>query len=441
MDESRIESSSTELLLQPNEDDFALGEEEGEATSVSVVRYARSIWERRRTVLSIMAIGILLSLLNAILKPNFYTSSTSFMPPGNTSSFGSLMSMISNNPTSSISDEMLGLGTSGDLFVAILKSRNVQDALVTRFRLLQYFKAGTMLDARSALSLDTNVVEDPKSGIITVSVQARSPQFAAQLAEGYITELNRVVTDDSTSSAHKERVFLEGRVKDIKQDLDASSKMLSQFSTKNKAIDVQAQVRSMADAGLKLQAELIDGRSQLAALEQTYSADNSRVRALEAHNAELERQIGVLRGLSHAHGAAPDASGLPYPSASELPALGLTYSDLERKVRVDEALWEALTKQYEIAKVEEAKQIPTIRVLDPANVPERKSGPHRTLIVVIGTALSFLVACVVVFVMNYWEGMDPSSETKKLITDIAGAVPRWRRRRQTTARCAIAWQS
>ncbi len=433
MDESRIASSSTETLLQPNEDDFALGEEEGDAVSVSVVRYARSIWERRRIVISIMAIGILLSLLNALLGPNFYTSTTSFMPPGNTSSFGSLMSMLSNNPNSSITDEMLGLGTNGDLFVAILKSRNVQDTLVTRFGLLQYFKARTMLDARKALTASTDVEQDEKSGIITVSVNARSPQFAAQLAEGYITELNRVVTDDSTSSAHKERVFLEGRVKDIKQDLDASSKMLSQFSTKNKAIDIQAQGRSMVEAGLRLQGELIDGRSQLAALEQTYSADNSRVKAMEARNAELEQQIDVLGGLTNAKGTAPDASSSPYPSASQLPALGLTFYDLERKVRVDEVVWETLTKEYEIAKVEEAKQIPTVRVLDAANVPERKSGPNRRLILMIGTALSFLVACVVVFVMNYWEGMDPASETKKLIKDVAGAVRRLRRRRQSAA--------
>ncbi len=431
MDESRIASSSTEILLQPNEDDFALGEEEGEPISVSVIRYARSIWERRRMVLSILAIGILLSLLKALLGPNIYTSTTSFLPPGNTSSFGSLMSMLSSNAPSGITDEMLGLGTNGDLFVAILKSRNVQDALVTRLRLLQYFKARTMLDARKALTSATDVAQDEKSGIITVSVNARSPQFAAQLAEGYITELNRVVTDDSTSSAHKERVFLEGRVKDIKQDLDASSKLLSQFSTKNKAIDIQAQGRSMMEAGLRLQGELIEGRSQLAALEQTYSADNSRVKALEARNAELEQQINELGGQSNAKGTAPDASGSPYPSASQLPILGLTFYDLERKVRVDEVVWETLTKQYEIAKVEEAKQIPTIRVLDAANVPERKSGPNRRLILMIGTALSFLLACVAVFVMNYWGGMDPDSETKKLVTDIAGAVLRLRRRRQS----------
>ncbi len=432
MDESRIASGSTETLLQPNEDDFALVEEEGEEFSAIVVRFLRSIWERRRIALPIMAIGTLLSLLVALTAPSVYTSTTSLLPPGNTSSFGSIMSMLSSNPaTAGLSDDMLGLGTPGELFVAILKSRNVEDALITRFSLLHYYKAATMLDARKVLSSETSISEDEKSGIITIDVKAGSPQLAAQLAQGYITELNRVVTDDSTSSAHRERVFLEGRVKDIKQDLDASSKMLSQFSTKSKAIDIQAQGRSMVEAGLRLQGELIDGRGQLAALEQTYSADNSRVKALEARNAELEQQIDALGGLSNAKGTAPDASGSPYPSASQLPALGLTFYDLERKVRVDEAVWETLTKEYEIAKVEEAKQIPTVRVLDIGNVPERKSGPMRRLILMIGIALSFLAACLVVFAMNHWEGMDSASETKKLITDIAAAVLRLRRRSQS----------
>ena len=189
-------------------------------------------------------------------------------------------------------------------------------------------------------------------------------------------ELNRVVTENSTSSARRERIFLEGRVKDIKQQLDDSAKQLSQFSAKSGAIDMSSQTKSMVEEGLRLQAELIDGRSQLAALRQTYSEDNSKVRALEAHNAELERELNKMGGMSQGSGVSADTNGSPYPTAEELPALGLTYYDLERKLRVDEALWEALTRQYEAAKVEEAAEIPTVNVLDVANIPERKSAPR-----------------------------------------------------------------
>lgn len=341
------------------------------------------------------------------------------------------MSMLSSSSAGGgLTDEMLGMNTPGELFVAILKSRNVQDALVSRFGLMHYYGVQTMLDARGSLASSTNITQDDKSGTITIDVSATSAQLAAQLAQGYVTELNRVVTDDSTSSARREREFLEGRVADVKRDLDESSKALSQFSTKNRAIDIPSQARSMMDAGLRLQTELIDGRSQLAGLRETYSEDNPRVKAAEARNDELQREMDAMGGSPHAHGDAPDNSSSPYPTATQLPALGLTYSDLQRKVRVDEAIWETLTKEFEIAKVEEAKQIPTVRVLDEANVPERKSGPKRRLILMIGTALSFAITCLMVFLLKYWEKMDPSSQPKRRIVELAGRVFRHRRKQQ-----------
>ncbi len=294
----------------------------------------------------------------------------------------------------------LGLETPGELFISILKSRNVQDGLINRLDLAHYYNTHSIEDTRRALAGDTEIEEDRKSGVITISVTAANPVFASNIAQGYVEELNRVVTDSTTSAARRERIFLEGRVNDVKQKLDESAKELSRFSAKSGAIDMPSQTRSMVDEGLRLQAELIDGRSQLAALRQNYSEDNSRVRALEAHNAELQRQLDKMGGLSQKSGANGDANRAPYPSADELPVLALTYYDLERKVSVEEALWEALTKQYEAAKVEEAEEIPAVRVLDVANVPERKSGPSRRSIVEAGAMLSLVVAFICGFCGN-----------------------------------------
>ena len=256
----------------------------------------------------------------------------------------------------------------------------------------------------------TKIDEDRRSGVITISVTDRDPVLAAKIARGYAEELNRVVADNTMSSARRERIFLEERVKDIKQQLDDSARQLSQFSTKSGAIDMPSQTKSMVDEGLRLQAELIDGRSQLAALLQTYSADNSRAKALEAHNAELQREIDKMGGVPQGSGTDTDADKSPYPTAEELPALGLTYYDLKRKMRVDEALWEALTRQYEAAKVDEAAEIPTVEILDVANVPDHKSATDRRVIVEIGAMLSLVVACIVVLAGMIWEGMDADDE-------------------------------
>jgi uncharacterized protein involved in exopolysaccharide biosynthesis len=170
----------------------------------------------------------------------------------------------------------------------------------------------------------------------------------------------------------------------------------------------------MVEASLRLQALLTEGQGQLAGLKETYSEDNYRVKAAEARNAEIERQIRQMGGGA----GTPDASGgggnAGYPSVSALPGLGLTYFDLERRVRVDEALWETLTKQYEMARVQEAREIPTIRVFDTANIPSRKAGPKRSVIVLSATLISFLLSCAVVFCLALWEQLDDEALPRKL---------------------------
>lgn len=129
------------------------------------------------------------------------------------------------------------------------------------------------------------------------------------------------------------------------------------------------------------------------------------------------------------NGSTASADNSDYPTVAELPIVGLTYYNLERRVRVDETLWEELTKQYEVAKVEEARQIPTVRVLDAAEVPRRKSAPTRWLMMVVGTLLSFVVACLLVPVLDHWGQMDPQKEPKKLMLEMAGSLRNLRRRR------------
>jgi len=294
--------------------------------------------------------------------------------------------------------------------------------LINGLSLSAHYRSRNVEEARDTLEAATKIEADKTSGVINISVTDTNPVTASRIAGGYVEQLNRVVTDNATSAARRERIFLEERVKEVKQNLDDSAKQLSQFSTKSGAIDISSQTKSMVEEGLRLQAELIDGRSQLAALRQTYSEDNSRVRALEAHNAELQKELDKMGGLPQGSGANAAAGESPYITADELPALGVTYFDLARKVRVDEALWETLTKQYEAAKVEEAEEIPTVEVLDKANVPLKKTSPRRRSIVEIGAIVSFAFACGLVLIGTIWDGMDPEGETRRLVSDAAQGV-------------------
>jgi uncharacterized protein involved in exopolysaccharide biosynthesis len=372
-------------------------------------------------VFGILGTGILLSLLYAKSLPNMYTSTTTLMPPDSASSSSNLMSLLSSvGPVASVGSTALGIRTPGAVFVGILGSRRVQQSLVTRFDLVHRYKKRLIEDACKRLTADTVIRDDAKSGIITISVKADDPVLASNMAQGYVEELDSIVTHNSTSAARRERIFLEERLKEIKQDLDDSAKALSQFSTKNKTIDIPSQGKAMVESGLKLQDQLVASRSELAGLQQTYSQDNVKIRSAQARIAELQRQIGKMMGSTD--DIRLDANDSAYPSVSELPSLGLTYYDLERKMKVEEVLWEALTKQYEAARVQEAKEIPTVRVLDVANVPQRKSSPIRSEIVILGAMLSFCIACISVFARSRWTEMDPQDERAKLLTEIVNAV-------------------
>ena len=429
MDDSQIETLELELSQQAGETEPAGVKEAGEPLLPKITRFLRSCWARRKMVALIVAAGMLISLANALLTPKTYSSTTTLMPPDASSPYYDVMGLLSpSSGAASLGSEVLGIGTPGDLYTSILESRNVQDGMVARFDLVHHYKVSFLDDARNDLASQTKIDQDRQSGIISISVNTDDPAFSAELAQGYVEELNRVVTEDSTSAARRERVFLEARVKEVKQDLDDSAKALSQFSTKTKAIDVSSQAKSMMDAESRLEDELMDGRSQLAALRQTYSEDNNLVKAAEARNAELQREINATGGTPDRNGSATAGGGSVYPTVGELPALGLTYYDLERKVNVDEALWESLTKEYETAKFEEAREIPTLHVLDAAEIPRIKSGPNRKLMILTGTLISFVLACLLVLVLNYWEQVDPEAEPKKLLMEMAAPLRKLRRR-------------
>ena len=421
MDDSQSATRGLEPWTQANDVESAGNEEMGEALSLRLTHLLRLFWGSRRTVLSIVAAGILLSFLRAISLPNMYISTTTLMAPDNSSSSSNLMSLLSSaGPAASMGSAALGMKTPGATFTGILGSRSVQESLVTRFDLVHYYKTKFIEDACRQLTAATAIREDLKSGIITISVTANDPVFASKLAQGYVEELDHVVTHNSTSAARRERIFLEERLKEIKQDLDDSGKALSQFSTKSRTIDLPSQGKAMVESGFRVQEQMVAARAELAGLRQSYSEDNVKVRAANARIAELQRQIDKAIG-SHEEPKL-DTGNSAYPSISELPAIGLAYTDLARRVRVEEALWEALTRQYETARVQEAKEIPTVRVLDAANVPQHKSSPIRSLIMICGTMLSFIAACIYVLAASFWQGIDERDERKILVTDIVSAT-------------------
>jgi len=391
------------------------------------VAHLRLLWESRRFLVRVAAAGLLSSLAVALLVPNRYQSVARLMPPDSQPgpslaiAAGALPGQSSG--LAGMAGDLLSLKRTSDLFVGILISRTVADQLIQKFNLQKVYSARSMEDVRKALASHTGTAVDRKSQIITISVTDDDPQRAEALAQTYVEELNRLVAEVSTSSARRERIFLEGRLQAVNQDLEAAEKEFSQFASKNTAIDIKEQGKVMVDAAATLQGQFIAARSELEGLKEIYTDQNVRVRAAQAKVVELERQLEKLGGKDESTSLAEAEKNDPlYPSIRKLPLLGVTYADLYRRTKVLEAVFETLTQEYELAKVQEAKEIPTVKVLDPPNLPDKKSFPPRTLIVLLGTGLAFATGVSWVFGRMLWQSADPADPGKLLALEVFQTV-------------------
>ena len=379
----------------------------------------RLLWSNRRFLLRVTLWGLAAAAAIALLIPKRYESTARLMPPDQAAGMGSIaLAALANRAGGSLTNlagSALGMRTPGALFVAILKSETVQDDLIARFGLQKIYGTRYPEDTRKGLAKHTDVSEDDKSGVLSVTVTDHDPQRAAAMAQEYINELDWVVAHLSTSAAHRERVFLDERLQQVKSDLDTAEQQFSQFASQKGAIDIPAQGKATVEAAATLQGQLIAAESELESVRQIYTDNNVRVRAVQARVRELRSALEKLGG----KGVDETSSAQQlYPSLRELPVLGVTYADLLRRTKVEEAVFETLTQEDELAKVEEAKEIPSVKVLDPPQVPQKKSFPPRSLIAVLGTALVFAVSSSWVLANSAWQAVDASDPRKAMVVQV-----------------------
>ena len=405
----------------------ALASHEAAKAGESSVAYLRLLWQHRRFLASVVLYGFLASVLLAFLIPARYESTARLMPPDSSQSGGLAMAAAALSGgvggLGGIASEMLGLKSTSDIFVGILSSRSVQDKLIQQFDLKKLYRDRRMEDARKDLAEHTGISVDRKSQIITIIVTDHDPKRAAGMGQAYMEELNRLVSELSTSSARRERMFLEERLQAVSRDLESAEREFSQFSSKNTAIDIKEQGKAMVEAAATLQGHLIATESEYEGLKQIYTDNNVRVRSVRARIDELKHQLEKLGGKGEsATGISNQAGDSLYPSIRKLPLLGVAYADLYRRTRVQEAVFEVLTKEYEMAKVQEVKEIPTVKVLDVANIPDKKSFPPRRLIVFLGTTLSIAVATTWIFGKAKWDETDASDVRKVFAQEVFSTV-------------------
>jgi uncharacterized protein involved in exopolysaccharide biosynthesis len=374
---------------------------------------------RRGTIARFAAAGAVLGLILAAILPPQFESRAALLPPEQSGS--SLLSSALGARGGDVSSiglaTMMGLKSSGALFVGILESRSAEDDLIQKFNLQQRYRSSTLEAARKKLRSLSSFTEERKSGIITVRVRDKNRDEARQMCEEYISVLNRLIEQDGNSTARKEREFLERRLVLANADLTQSERDFSQFGSKNKAISIPDQTKATIEAAANLQGQLVAAEADLNGLRQIYSPENPRIRTAEGRVALVRSKLQEMDGTG-SKSASVDSGELIGPSLQQLPSLGVTYADLYRKLKLQEAVLGTLSTEYELARVQEARDIPTVRVLDSPNAPERKIAPSRTLIFLGLTFFSTSAGCLWVFLSSRWQALAPLDGKKLLLRTI-----------------------
>ena len=402
---------------------------------------ATLLWQHRTLLKRVTSISLVLSLVIAFLIPKQYKSTASIMPPDQGSGGAMMLAALAGGrgggglgALGSLASGLLGGHTTTALFVSLLESGAVRGDIVRRFDLKRIYHSRYNVDAAKHLGRQTKVSDDKKSGVITIEVEDRDPVRARDLAQAYLDELNKLVTQTSTSTGRRERIFIEHRLDAVRNDLEQAQLQLSEFSSKNSTIDIKEQTRAMVEAGARVQAEMLVAQSGLQSLRQIYGDSNMRVKETEARIASLQKDLTQMTGSSAPLKSAgsgtgdtpdPDDKGSLYPPLRQLPRLAVPYADLYRKVKVQEAVFELLTQQYELARLEEAKDIPVVSVIDAPGVPEKKSWPPRLIVALALTFLAFAATSGTILIRESWARLNPNDPRKALAAE---AVPVIRRR-------------
>jgi capsule polysaccharide export protein KpsE/RkpR len=401
---------------------------------------AMLLWKHRRMLARLTAISLLVSLGISFAIPKQYESRASIMPPDQQNSGAMLLAALTAHSGNlgalgSLAGGLLGGHSSTALFIDLLNSGSVSGHLIDRFDLQHVYRKRYRVDTAKHLARCTKITEDKKSGVITIEVADTDRIRARDLAQGYLDELNNLVLRTSTSAAHRERVFIEQRLQKVQADLEKAQLELSEFSSKNSTIDIKEQTRAMVDAGARVQAELLIEQSGLESLRQIYGDGNVRVHETEARIASLRGELAKMTGSSAPLTAAEvddngtdpgegDRKGELYPPLRQLPRLAVPYADLYRTVRVQETLFELLTQQYEMARIEEAKDVPAVNVIDAPGIPEKKSFPPRLLLTLLLTSFSFTCASVLILARSHWSTIDISDPRKALAAEVLPVLRR-----------------
>jgi len=384
---------------------------------INLLELLRVVVRNLPLIVKITTAAVILSVVYSLTLKNVYTAKTTLLPPQKDSGGGGAAALMAAMG-GGLAGLAGGLGGSADLYLGILKSRSITDAVIKRLDLQTEFKSNNADSTRAAVQGMVKF-QAGKDGIITITADYTDPVKAALLANTFVDELQKISQQLNLTKASTERSFLDKRLVVVKQDLKKAEEEMKVFQEKNKTIKADAQAAVAIEGIARLQAEVVSKEVQLAALRNSMTDESSEVRTLLAGLTKLKGQLNAMSG---------SGGGGVIPSVGNAPSIGVEYIRRLRELKTQEALYEQLTKQFEMAKINEARDSSSIQVLDEAVTPLRKSKPKRSLIVVLSAVTAFFCSIFLVFIKEYLSKLSP--EDSAMVSEMKGTLKgmlRWRR--------------
>jgi tyrosine-protein kinase Etk/Wzc len=374
-------------------DETLLAEDDG--PQVGLVEYLTWLGEGRRTIGIVAAAAAAVSVVVALLLDPVYTARTVLLPPNSQQQGGSAAAMAALGALGGLAGG-LSQKTPDEMYVALLKSDTVQRALDSRFQLQQRYEVKNYEALRKVLPKYIRSSADKKSGMITVEVDDEDPKFAAELANAHLGEVTKLLSRLAISEAQLRRSFFEAQLKETKEHLIKAEHDLQRVQEKSGVIVLDKQAEALIGGAAQLRAQIAEREVQLKVLRTGATAENpdvlrlsSELRALRSELARMESSSGGVPG-----------STVDLP-VGKIPEAAIDYVRARRELKLQETLLESMVRQFEIAKLDEAKEGPVLQQVDVALPPDYKSKPSRALIVIAATLAGLLLSSLWVIVRRY----------------------------------------
>lgn len=351
--------------------------------------------ENRRFVLRVVAISAAVATLLAFLLPVRYEGTVVLLPPAQNTSLGATLlgqltsgSLGGLGSLASLAGGSIGLKNPADMYVSLLKSRTVEDGMIRRFGLMQEYRDKRMSDARKDLEHRTTILAGPKDGLIRLSMEDANPARAAELANGYVDEFRKLSASLAITEAARRRLFFEQQLEQSKNNLTAAENAMTQVQRSTGVLQMDSQARALIESAAVLRAQVAAKQVQIEGMRSFAAEDNPELILARQELAALQSQLAKVAGSSSDSGSDINLS------KGRVTEAGMEYLRRYRDLKYQETVYELLAKEFEIAKLDEAREGSIVQVVDAAVPPDRKSFPPRKLIVLGATIFSFFVALV-----------------------------------------------